>query len=379
MKLLKKILLATDFSKSSENVTEMAIKLAKTFDAEIILSYVLPKEAEINSIKELLDLAVKTRFEQQKEKIKKAGLNSPETILKYGSIYNEIVRIADYKNVNIIVMGSGKSVGNSTHKLSTTTAKVISKTHKPVWVVKTGTKLNINKILCPVDFSEPSHRALDNAIHLARRFDAEVNIMSVFEPIDIHTEELDYICCQNDQLLEDYFTKFDDFMQNFNLKNIKARKTHKSGVPYANILITIAKYKPDLLIIGTTGKTGLSKLLMGSVTEKVIREVPCSFITTKSENLIELQIETKIKDIEHHCKNGKELLSDGYIDEALEQFHICLDLNNMHIPTLYGLASVYEHKGDISKAKMFRFMASDVLNRFWDDSIERDMRKLYTI
>lgn len=379
MKILKKILLATDFSKSSENVTEMAIKLAKTFDAKIILLHVLPTDAEIESIKELLNLAVKTRFEQLKEKIKQAGLHSPDSIVKFGSIYNEIVRIADNKNVNIIVMGSGKNVEKSSHKLSTTTAKVISKTHKPVWVVKAGAKLKIKKILCPIDFSEPSKRALDSAIHLARRFDAEVNMMSVFEPIDVYTEELDFICEQNDQLLEDYFIKFDDFLKNFNLKNITARKTHKSGVPYANILITIAKYKPDLLIIGTTGKTGLAKILIGSVTEKVIREVPCSFITTKSENLIELQMESKIKDIEYHCKNGNELLTDGYIDEALEQFHICLDLNNMHIPTLYGLASVYELKGDLSKAKMFRFMASDVINRLWDGSIERDIRKHYTI
>ena len=246
-------------------------------------------------------------------------------------------------------------------------------------MVKAGAKIKIKKILCPIDFSEPSKIALDNAIHLARRFGAEVNMMSVFEPIDVYTDELDFICEQNDQLLEDYFIKFDDFLQDFNLKNIKTKKTHKSGVPYANILITIGKYKPDLLIIGTTGKTGLTKILIGSVTEKVIREVPCSFITTKSENLIELQIESKIKDIEHHCKNGKELLADGYIDEALEQFHICLDLNNMHIPTLYGLASVYELTGDLSKAKMFRSIASDVFNRLRDVSIERDIRKHYSV
>jgi universal stress protein E len=378
MKILRKILLATDFSKSSENTVEMSIKLAKTFDAEIILLHVLPVEAEIESIKELLNLAVKTRFNRLKEKIIRSGIRTPESFVKFGSAFNEIVRIADYKNVNIIVMGSGKDVENSSYKLSTTTAKVISKTHKPVWVVKAGAKLKIKKILCPIDFSEPSKRALDNAIHLARRFGAEINMMSVFEPIDVHTEELDFICEQNDQLLEDYFIKFDEFLNDFNLKNITAKKTHKSGVPYANILMTIAKYKPDLLIIGTTGKTGLAKILIGSVTEKVIREVPCSFITTKSENLIELQIESKIKDIEYHCKNGKELLADGYIDEALEQFHICLDLNNMHIPTLYGLANVYELKGDLAKSKMFRFMASDVLNRLGDGSIERDIRKHYT-
>jgi len=379
MKLLNKILLATDFSKSSGNVTEMAIKLAETFDAKIIVLHVLPVEAEMDSIKDLLNLAVKTKFNQIKEKIKASGLRKPDLLLKYGSVFDEIIRISDYKKVNIILMGSGKDTGDSSNKLSTTTGKVIRKTEKPVWVVKESSKLEINRILCPIDFSEPSKRALDNAIHLARRFDAEVNVISVFEPIDVHTEELDFICYQNDELLKEYFEKFKSYLKDFNFKNVGAKKTYKSGIPYANILITINKYKPDLLIMGTTGKTGLSKILIGSVTEKVTREVPCSFITTKSKSMIELNIESKIRDIEHHCKAGKQLLDDGYLDEAIDQFHICLKINNMHIPTLMGLEKAYEIVGDTDKSKMFRSLASDVLNRLYDSNVENQIRKHYTV
>jgi nucleotide-binding universal stress UspA family protein len=379
MKLLNKILLATDFSKSSENVTKMAIKLAKKFDAKIVLLHVLPNEADIDSIRELLNLAVKTKFDQIKENIKTAGLPNPEFLLKFGSVFDEIIRIADYKNADVILMGSGKNIGDSSNKLSTTTGKVIQRTSKPVWVVKAGDQLNIKKILCPVDFSEPSKRALDNAIHLARRFDAQVNVMSVFEPIDVHTEELDFICYQNDELLKEYFDNFNDFLEGFNLKNINVKKTNKSGVPYANILITINKYKPDLLVMGTTGKTGLSKILIGSVTEKVTRENTCSFITTKSKSLIELNVEFKIQDIKHHCNAGKQLLEDGYLDEAIEQFHICLKINNMHIPTLMGLEKTYEIMGDESKSKMFRTLASEVLNHLYDSNVEKQIRKHYTV
>jgi nucleotide-binding universal stress UspA family protein len=379
MKLLNKILLATDFSKSSENVTKMAIKLAKKFDVKIVVLHVLPNEADIDSIRNLLNLAVKTKFDQIKENIKTAGLPTPEFLLKFGSVFDEIIRIADYKNANVILMGSGKNIGDSSNKLSTTTGKVIQRTSKPVWVVKAGDQLNIKKILCPVDFSEPSKRALDNAIHLARRFDAQVNVMSVFEPIDVHTEELDFICYQNDELLKEYFDNFNDFLEGFNLKNINIKKTNKSGVPYANILITINKYKPDLLVMGTTGKTGLSKILIGSVTEKVTRENPCSFIATKSKSLIELNIESKIRDIEHHCNAGKQMLDDGYLDEAIDQFHICLKINNMHIPTLMGLEKTYGIMGDESKSKMFRILASEVLNHLYDSNVEKQIRKHYTV
>lgn len=379
MKLLNKILLATDFSKSAENATEMAIKLAKTFDAKIILLHVLPVEAEIDSIKELLNLAVNSKFDHLKKRIADAGLREPVSMLEFGTVFDEIIRIADYKKVNIILMGSGKNTGDSSHKLSTTTGRVIRKTEKPVWVVKAGSKLEINKILCPIDFSEPSKKALDNAIHLARRFDAEVNVMSVFEPIDVYTEELDFICYQNDELLKEYFEKFKDYLKGFNFKKVRFKKTYKSGIPYANILITINKYKPDLLIMGTTGKTALSKILIGSVTEKVTREVPCSFITTKSKSMIELNIESKIRDIEHHSKAGKQLLDDGYLDEAIEQFHICLKINNMHIPTLMGLEKAYEIIGDTNKSKMFRSLVSDVLNRLYDSNAEKQIRKHFNV
>jgi hypothetical protein len=52
--------------------------------------------------------------------------------------------------------------------------------------------------------------------------------------------------------------------------------------------------------MGTTGRSGISKILMGSVTEKVIREVPCSFITVKNEDIVALELESKIQDIENY-------------------------------------------------------------------------------
>ena len=85
---------------------------------------------------------------------------------------------------------------------------------------------------------------------------------------------------------------------------------------------------------------------MGSVTEKVIREVPCSFLTLKSEDVINLQLDTDIKDLENLDRTAMQLMKDGFYEEAISQFKLCLNINNMHVPAYFGIAKVYEKLND---------------------------------
>jgi hypothetical protein len=54
---------------------------------------------------------------------------------------------------------------------------------KPVLAVKPGSRPLIRKIFCPVDFSEASKRALINALHLSRTFEAHLTVLTVYEPL----------------------------------------------------------------------------------------------------------------------------------------------------------------------------------------------------
>ena len=82
--------------------------------------------------------------------------------------------------------------------------------------------------------------------------------------------------------------------------------------------------------MGTTGRSGLSKWMMGSVTEKVTREVPCSFITTKEEDVVRLQLEAELQDIEMHYEEARQLTKDGFVDEAIQAYKACLKLSDTH-------------------------------------------------
>lgn len=361
MKLLEKILLATDFSKSSKNLVKNAIGLAKTFNSKIILVHVLPyikNEKASTFLKE----AVLKELETINEKIIKEGIKTDKPILEYGNHFDRIIQTADSINANVIVIGAGEKLKDDRYQLGTTAEKIIRQSNKPVWVIKNENSVNVRNILCPIDFSKESKRALKNAITMAHRFKAELIVFSVYEVHNFEQPNYKFNWDEdNEFVLSAHKKEFDLFLKNFNLTDLSWEKEIEKGDSAVEILKALKRYKSDLLIIGTTGKSGLTRILLGSVTEKVIREVPCSFITLKSEDIISLTLGTRIRDIENHCSTAKQLVKDGFFEESINEFNICLNINDMHIPSLNGLAKVYKKIGDTNNSEKYKKMANEVL------------------
>ncbi len=375
MKLIEKIIIATDFSKSSENVVENAIDLAKTFQSTVTLIYVLPNDIKNEKARLLLHDAAKQKLKAIAEKITDKGIKADEPVLEYGNISDRIIQTAYSINANVILIGAGEKLENDAFQLGTTAEKIIRKSEKPVWVIKNNSSLNIKNILCPVDFSPESNNALKNAISLSRRFKAKLIIFNSYK-IDYPTALISKMDWdeENDRKASEHKQDFNLFLKNFNLKDINWAKEIKGGDPEKEIHKAISRYKSDLLIMGTSGKTGLSRLIMGSVTKKVIREVPCSFITLKSEDIINLKLETRIRDIQKHYDVAVQLMNDGFYKKSINEFEYCLSINDMHIPSFKGIAEVYERLGDTNSAKKYKNIAKEVLVRIWDLQIEAEIR-----
>ncbi|MDO5986706.1 universal stress protein [Flavivirga amylovorans] len=377
MKLLENILLADDFSKSSENVVETAIELAKVLQAKIIPIHVLPDDIVNEKVKSLLHETAVAKLEETANKIEKAGVQAGKPILEFGSINDRIVRAAVNVNTNLILIGSGESQKGDRFRLGTTAERIIQKSEKPVFVVKEGVPLNIQNILCPIDFSETSKRALKDAITMAHKFKAELTILGVCE-----TQYSTWPIAEENKDEENYIRsaqhkeKFNTFLKEFNLTGLNWVKETPKGNPAKEILSTISRKMIDLLVMGTAGRTGLNRLIIGSVTEKVVREVPCSFLTLKSENVINLQLEVNIRDIENLYKTAVQLVEDGFYEDAIDQLKACLKINNMHIPAYLGIAKIYEKLDEPEKAKKFRDSGNGIKEKIWYTKIEEEVRKL---
>ena len=376
MKMMEKILLPTDFSPSSRSAMEMAITLAKNFDSEIILLHVLPAFPKSKLVMDMLIKTARDQFSAIRKKIRCSGVKTAEPVIATGSYFDQIIQLAETQDVNLILMGSGEKENEEKFKLGTTAEKVIRKSNKPVWVIKEDMSPLIKRIICPIDFSEQSRRALNNAIHLARGFLAELTVLWVIAPITDKQLDMDVQLTSEQQLIAEKQTaKFEHYLKEFDFHDVKLLKEIYQGKPYQEILKRIKAHKSDLLVMGTTGRTGLSRILMGSVTEKVTREVPCSFITVKAENVIRLRLETKNSNLETHFSESKQLLAKGFAKEALHQFQLCLNIDCLYMPAWEGMAAVHERLGNKEKAQNCRNNGKEIRERLWQQQVEFDIRR----
>jgi len=385
MKLITKILFATDFLHSFENDLQHALAVAKKFDAEIFPIHVLPDSVKDEKARRLLSEAATKELDQLCRRIEAANLSAGDPILEFGVHYDNIVAAADRLDANFIMIGAGQKPADDPYPLGTTAEKIIRNSDKPVWVIKPDQPFALRTLLCPVDYSKESALALSNALVLARRFEARLVILTVFEKrygasrgsspdweaVEAYWQDVE------DQEEKAYLEQFEAFLKDFNLQGLEVERKIVIGQAAPEILRTIGKLDADLLIMGTTGRSGLSRLMMGSVTEKVIRTLPCSFITTKAKGVIQLQLAQRLQDIEIHHANGKQLMEDGFFQEAIAEFKTCLEINDMHVPSLFGIAKVYDRLGEEEPAARYRKMAREVMLRIWDAKIEEEVRKFY--
>jgi universal stress protein E len=367
MKMLGKILLPTDLRGSAQDAIDMAITLAKKFDTEIILLHVLPEFTKSKSVLDIHSKNVHYQLSAVQDYMLKNGVKIADPIISIGHSFHHIVELAKKRDVNLILMGSGEKGRGDKYKLGNITENVIRASDIPVWVVKSDTPADIQHVICPLDFSEPSKRALTNAIHIARTFKADLTLLTVIHPIgDSFLGIKNHLEEEHRKNTEKHVLEFEEFLSEFDFYGIEYVKKIVEGNPEEEILkiITYPTYK--LLIMGTTGKSGLAKILIGSVTEKVVREVPCSFVTLKTKDVIRLKIEADIDDISHHFNEGEQLLKKGFPEAALDQFQSCIAINNMYLPAWDAVTETLDRLGRTVEANVSHSQSKKIKDRLYD-------------
>ncbi len=145
----------------------------------------------------------------------------------------------------------------------------------------------VKKILCPVDGSDQSGKALEFAVDLAQRYPARLELLFVTQPLmteDIFamgTLAIPVDLPQED--LEQYghkvLDKAEAIARNQGLRDLG--KSLRQGEPATTIVDYAADIDADMIVIGSRGLGDLSSLLMGSVSHKVAHDANCTCVTVK--------------------------------------------------------------------------------------------------
>ena len=142
--------------------------------------------------------------------------------------------------------------------------------------------MNVKRILCATDFSDCSRAALDLAIELGKRLGASIRILHVFQlPQYVGFEDGLTMTAASAELFADLRKRADEQvraeLERCKSAGVQATVEVKDGVPYGEISKLSAE--ADLLIMGTHGRTGLPRFVLGSVAERVVRLAKCPVLT----------------------------------------------------------------------------------------------------
>ena len=143
--------------------------------------------------------------------------------------------------------------------------------------------IEIRRILCPVDFSEFSRHALDHAVAVARRYGSTVTVLNVCPPVPA-TPLLPGappvpITVAAPADLDALLVSLKRFADAETGTAVPMQVEIGQGNPAREILDHARTLPSDLIVMGTHGRSGFDRLVLGSVTEKVIRRAPCPVLT----------------------------------------------------------------------------------------------------
>ena len=148
--------------------------------------------------------------------------------------------------------------------------------------------LPLRKILCPTDFSEPSYEAIKAAKELARHFQAELFLIHVITPTPF-IPEIPAVAAPRlmvaEKEIETYAQKsLARVVEKFELKSDPVHLMVLVGNPADEIVRVAKEEKADMIVIATHGRTGVNRLIFGSVAERTVRLAHCPVLTISSQN-----------------------------------------------------------------------------------------------
>jgi nucleotide-binding universal stress UspA family protein len=165
--------------------------------------------------------------------------------------------------------------------LSATTASTVSPSKGPLGESKTRAEVSIKNVLFATDFSPFSEAALPYAASVCRRFGATLHAVHVISDAGLlaMTGGVDYVNIENlfADVQKEAQQKLDRIAQR--LEGLSHRSYVRHGQVWKTLATLVDWNEIDLIVLGTHGRTGLGKILLGSVAEDILRHAPCPVLT----------------------------------------------------------------------------------------------------
>jgi len=296
MSKLSRILVPVDGSELANAALTFAIERAKMRRAEITVAFAVNRiavavstatpytYADPTPLLEALDAEADAVLDAAESLVERAGIAVKRAKLD-GSAPSAILQYAQEAPFGAIVMGSHGRRGFERFAVGSTAEGVIRAARVPVFVVsgrvvpapKPGP---VKRALVAVDGSPSSREALDLACELAREEQSRLMLCSVVEPAP-RSEELDRSVFLERESEEKAAQLLDEFRTHAALLGAKADIMLRHGDAVPEIVASAREVDADLIVMGTHGRGGIPRFILGSVAEGVLRSSPIPICTVR--------------------------------------------------------------------------------------------------
>jgi nucleotide-binding universal stress UspA family protein len=297
---IKKIIWASDGSQESDEALTYAGFLAQRFNSEIVGTYVIgmhqkllydysrDPDSEVYRWVEKVAEYHKARLASIADELSAIGLRFQGEVL-IGEPNDEIVRVARSGKADLIVMGKRGHGLIDRILVGSTTIKVLRESSVPVLAVGKKDKegeIEIRNILVPIDIYENVDSALNYAIGLAQKINANILVLYVLYMYDYETYYRvaeDLTKHSSDELAK----RVEDIKLKLGIRNKEVTPIEIStgviqGISCPVAIVDYASIKGfDLIVMNTHERKGVKRFILGSVTEKVIQESHCAVLALR--------------------------------------------------------------------------------------------------
>ena len=281
------VLIGTSLTEESDQVVRAGLKVARAAKARVVLAHAFPPDLlnggapyvpELPGLVEAEKEDLRRRMEGQAHLL---GIRPEEragTFVEMGPAHQMLIAAAQKTNADLIVVGTTESPILS-KLLGSTADRVMRKAACPVLVVRRELPMPPARVLLPVDLSLLSAEALREGLELlgllARHRGPAAAVPEV-EALYVMTD-LDRHLFASEEAPERAEVKIREDLGRFLALHaagsaFKVVPRIASGYVEDEILLRIREWGPDLVVVGTHGRSGFERFLLGSVAMRVIRD-----------------------------------------------------------------------------------------------------------
>ena len=280
----RRILVAVDGSESSRNAFRQSCRIALEDKSWVTVITTIPPYEDlfqIPSMQEKVSRALREEGEKVLAGIREIAKEQEayiKTVLEEGAPFRAIVDTAEEGNYDLIVMGRHGTRPIERALVGSVTARVIGNSRRDVLVFPLGTTIGWHSIMVATDGSRYSKFATEKAIEIAKTHDGQVHAVSV---VDV-TEEFQAQAPEAVEKLVDKAKRYvKEVKQRAEAEGVRTDALVREGESYRVITDLSKKCGCSVIIMGSHGRTGVKRLLMGSVTEKVLGYAPCPVLVVR--------------------------------------------------------------------------------------------------